>query len=59
MLVGVPAAEPLRGRGRVYVLRGGASLDGARSLARFVGAGGVGESVATVPDMNGDGHPNG
>ena len=58
MLVGVPAAEPLRGRGRVYVLRGGASLDGARSLARFAGAAGLGESVATVPDLDGDGHPD-
>ena len=57
VLVGVPAADPLRGRGRVYVLSGGASLDGAHPLARFVAAAGVGQSVATVPDSNGDGRP--
>jgi hypothetical protein len=59
LLVGVPAADALRGRGRVYVLRGAGSVMDA-VLARVLapkGLAGFGGSVATLPDTDGDGRP--
>jgi hypothetical protein len=64
LLVGLPAADPLGGRGRVLVLRGagaGATIDARKErLARIAGpesASGFGLDVDTLPDTDGDGHP--
>jgi hypothetical protein len=59
LLVGVPPADPLHGRAHAYVLRGSGSVIDA-PLARLLapkGLAGFGGSVATVPDTDGDGHP--
>jgi hypothetical protein len=66
VLVGVPAADALRGRGRAFVVRGaaaGAVVDAAdpgQRLARLVapkGVPGFGGTVAAIPDTDGDGRP--
>ncbi|MDA0170898.1 VCBS repeat-containing protein [Solirubrobacter taibaiensis] len=63
LLAGVPAQDPLRGRGRVFVLRGapaGATIAAQGALARIVGPAhqpGFGATLATVPDSDGDGRP--
>jgi FG-GAP-like repeat len=63
LLVGIPAVEPLRGRGKALVVRGapgGSVVDAARDgavLARARGEAGFGGAVAALPDADGDGHP--
>jgi hypothetical protein len=63
LLAGVPAQDPLRGRGRVFVLRGvaaGGAIDARAALARVVGPElqpGFGGSLAAAGDSDGDGRP--